>query len=56
MYNVITKNCFNLKAFDREKDSPNHGETRHFCAHARHPSFSNFFSSPKISEKIYLIL
>ena len=31
MYNVITKNNSNLKAFDREKNSPNHREMRRFC-------------------------
>ena len=51
LWNVITKNCSNLKAFDREKDSPNHGDMRCFCARARHPSFFNFLSSQKILKK-----
>ena len=33
MSNDITKNNFNLKAFDRDKASPNHGETQRFCTH-----------------------
>ena len=55
MWNVITKNCSILKAFDEEKGSPNLGETRRFCTCARLPFFQ-FFSVPKISEKIHLML
>ena len=46
MHNVITKTCSNLKAFDRDKDSPNHGEMRRFCARARDTLLFSIFSLP----------
>ena len=35
IYNVITKNCFNIKVFDRDKGSLNHEEMWCFCTHVR---------------------
>ena len=52
MWNIITKNYFILKAFDKKKDSPNLKETRHFCMHVRDfLPFSNFSPSQKFKKK-----
>ena len=45
-HNIIIKNHSNLKIFDWDKDSPNHGEMRHFCAHVRDIFFFLIFSLP----------
>ena len=41
--NIITKNYSNMKELVWEKDSLNHGEMRHFCAHTETSFFFQFF-------------
>ena len=54
IYNVIIKNHFNLKVFDREKDSPNHGEMRCFCAPMRDILLFQIFSLPQKFQRKYI--